>query len=164
MGEWVDTTIGEVLTLQRGFDITRAHQRSGDIPVVSSGGVGSYHDTAMAKAPGVVIGRKGTLGKTFYLSSDYWPHDTTLWVKDFKGSSSQFVYYFFLQLDVMGLMSGPQIPHSIETMCIRLAYGGQVEELRMISPQSSAHSTTRSPSTSGSQLQLLNSHSPSISP
>lgn len=110
MPEWKTTTIGDVLTLQRGFDITRAEQRPGSIPVVSSGGIGSYHDTAAAKGPGVVIGRKGTLGKTFYLPGDYWPHDTTLWVKDFKASCPRFVYYFFLNLDVMGLDVGSANP------------------------------------------------------
>lgn len=110
MSEWKTTTIGDVLTLQRGIDITRAEQRDGTIPVVSSGGIGSYHDTAGAKGPGVVIGRKGTLGKTFYLPGDYWPHDTTLWVKDFKGSHPRFVYYFFLNLDVKGLDVGSANP------------------------------------------------------
>jgi type I restriction enzyme S subunit len=27
--------------------------------------------------------------------SHYWPHDTTLWVKDFHGNEPRFVYYFF---------------------------------------------------------------------
>jgi type I restriction enzyme S subunit len=110
MSEWKTTTIGDVLTLQRGFDITRAEQRPGSIPVVSSGGVSSYHNTAAANGPGVVIGRKGTLGKTFYLPGGYWPHDTTLWVKDFKGNNSRFIYYFFVNLDVMGLDVGSANP------------------------------------------------------
>jgi type I restriction enzyme S subunit len=110
VSEWKKATIGDVLTLQRGFDITRADQRAGSIPVVSSGGIGSYHDTAAVHGPGVVIGRKGTLGKTFYLPGEYWPHDTTLWVKDFKGNHPRFVYYFFLNLDVMGLDVGSANP------------------------------------------------------
>jgi type I restriction enzyme S subunit len=57
-----------------------------------------------------VIGRKGALGTTFYLDCDYWPHDTTLWVKDFKGSLPRFVYYFFLNLDVKGLDVGSANP------------------------------------------------------
>ena len=44
-GKWIDTTIGEQATLQRGIDITRTEQRSGAVPVISSGGVSSYHDT-----------------------------------------------------------------------------------------------------------------------
>ncbi len=51
-----------------------------------NGGIKSYHDTAMVAGPEVVIGRKGTLGKLFYLENEFWPHDTTLWVSDFKGT------------------------------------------------------------------------------
>lgn len=107
---WIETIIGDQLTLQRGFDITKKQQCSGSVPVVSSGGIKSYHDVAMAKAPGVVIGRKGTLGKAFYLAEDYWPHDTTLWVRDFKDNNPRLVYYFFTGLDVAHLDSGAANP------------------------------------------------------
>ena len=107
---WIHTTIGEQAVLQRGFDITKRQQNPGSIPVVSSGGIKSFHDKAMVDAPGVVIGRKGTLGKVFYLEDDYWPHDTTLWVKDFKGNDPRFVYYFFTGLDVLHLDSGAANP------------------------------------------------------
>jgi type I restriction enzyme S subunit len=108
--EWIDTCIGNQVMLQRGFDITKDQQKPGSVPVVSSGGVKSSHNTAMVKAPGVVIGRKGTLGKTFYLEEDFWPHDTTLWVKDFKGNDPRFVYYFFTALDVLHLDTGTANP------------------------------------------------------
>ena len=107
---WVTTTIGAQLMLQRGFDITKDAQAEGEVPVVSSGGIRSFHDKAMVQAPGVVIGRKGTLGKVFYLETDFWPHDTTLWVKDFKGNDPRFVYYFFTGLDVKRLDSGAANP------------------------------------------------------
>ena len=107
---WQHTTIGNQLTLQRGYDITKSEQELGNVPVVSSGGIKSYHDKAMVQAPGVVIGRKGTLGKVFYLENDFWPHDTTLWVKDFKGNSPRLVYYLFLGLDVQHLDSGTANP------------------------------------------------------
>jgi len=92
---WIDTTIGDQATLQRGIDITKAEQREGDVPVVSSSGVSSYHDTAAVSGPGVVLGRKGVIGSVYYIDRDYWPHDTTLWVKDFHGNEPRFVYYFF---------------------------------------------------------------------
>lgn len=105
--EWTGTTIGEQLTLQRGFDITKATQQPGAVPVISSGGTNSNHSTAMVKGPGVVLGRKGIVGSVYFVKEDYWPHDTTLWVKDFHGNDELFAYYFFLakakdlaQLDV----------------------------------------------------------------
>ncbi|MDD5284642.1 MAG: restriction endonuclease subunit S, partial [Desulfuromonadaceae bacterium] len=107
---WKRTIVGDQIALQRGFDITKNEQIEGDVPVVSSGGIKSFHDKAMAQAPGVVIGRKGTLGKVFYLETDFWPHDTTLWIKDFKGNNPRFVYYFFTGLDVKHLDSGTANP------------------------------------------------------
>jgi type I restriction enzyme S subunit len=108
--EWKRTTVGDQVILQRGFDITKDQQNEGAVPVVSSGGIKSFHDRAMVQAPGVVIGRKGTLGKAFYLENDFWPHDTTLWVRDFKGNVPRLVYYFFTGLDVKKLNSGTANP------------------------------------------------------
>lgn len=107
---WFDTTIGEQITLQRGYDITKSQQRAGDIPVVSSSGIKSYHNEPKVRGPGVVIGRKGTLGSSFYLDCDFWPHDTSLYVRDFKGNNPRFVYYVFCGLDVKHLDSGSANP------------------------------------------------------
>ncbi len=93
--EWSLTTIGAQATLQRGIDITRDQQRSGSVPVVSSSGVSSYHDAPAASGPGVILGRKGVVGSVHFVAGDYWPHDTTLWVKDFHGNDPRFVYFFF---------------------------------------------------------------------
>ncbi len=93
--EWIQTTIGDQIQLQRGIDITKRDFRDGSIPVVSSGGVGGFHDTPTGTAPGVILGRKGVVGSVYYLPTDYWAHDTTLWVKDFKGNHPRYVYYFF---------------------------------------------------------------------
>ncbi|OGS91836.1 MAG: restriction endonuclease subunit S [Gallionellales bacterium GWA2_59_43] len=110
MSNFAKGKIGDLLTLQRGFDITKKQQTNGIYPVVSSSGVTSYHSEFMAKGPGVVIGRKGTLGSAFYLETDYWPHDTTLWVKDFKGNDPKFIYYFLKTLRLERLDSGSSNP------------------------------------------------------
>jgi type I restriction enzyme S subunit len=88
--EWQTRSLGETLKLQRGFDITVASQTAGDYPVVSSSGITSYHNQYMIKGPGVVTGRKGKLGLTHYIESNFWPHDTSLWVKDFHGNNKKF--------------------------------------------------------------------------
>ena len=87
---WSVGPLRSYLVLQRGFDITVAEQRSGNIPVVSSSGICSFHDRAMVKGPGVVIGRKGKLGDAYYVATDFWPHDTSLWVKQFKNVVPEF--------------------------------------------------------------------------
>ncbi len=38
------------------------------------------------------------MGELFYTEKDYWPHNTTLYVKDFKGNYPKFIYYFLQTL------------------------------------------------------------------
>jgi type I restriction enzyme, S subunit len=97
---WSECALGDVITLQRGFDITQKEQRPGRYPVISSSGPVSTHDQFKVDGPGVVIGRKGSLGGVYYSEGAYWPHDTTLWVKDFHGNNPLFVYYW---LQTLGL-------------------------------------------------------------
>lgn len=102
--------LGDLLTFQRGFDITKAEQSLGVVPIVSSSGISSFHNEAKVKGPGVVIGRKGTLGTVHYIDRDYWPHDTTLWVKDFKGSHPRFLSYFLSTLKLENFDTGASNP------------------------------------------------------
>lgn len=95
MSEWFQTTIGEQATLQRGIDLEPGERREGIYPVIASGGVFAYHDRPAARGPGVLLGRKGTIGTVHFTSGDYWPYSTCLWVKDFHGNDPRFVYYFF---------------------------------------------------------------------
>lgn len=90
---WKPAVLQDLVLLQRGFDITKAQQKTGDVPVFSSSGRRSWHDTAKVKGPGVIIGRKGTLGSVHYSETDYWPHDTTLWSKSLHGNNARFVFY-----------------------------------------------------------------------
>jgi len=96
--------------LQRGFDITKKDQVAGTVPVVSSSGISSYHDVAKVKAPGIVIGRKGSLGTVHYLDVDFWPHDTTLWVKEYKLAKPAYAYYLIQTLDFEAFDTGSVVP------------------------------------------------------
>jgi len=105
-----EKTLGEILTLQRGFDITKKEQTFGVVPIVSSSGISSYHNQVKVKAPGVVIGRKGTLGTVHYINKDFWPHDTTLWVKDFKNNDPRFISYYLKTLKLENFDTGASNP------------------------------------------------------
>ena len=91
---WKRCTLGECFTLKRGHDLPETHRVPGDFPVVSSSGVTGYHNEKKADGPGVITGRYGTLGDVYYVQEDYWPHNTALYVVDFKGNSARVVYFF----------------------------------------------------------------------
>lgn len=92
--KWVDCELGDIIELKRGYDLPKTTRVAGSIPVVSSSGESGFHNESKIKAPGVVTGRYGTIGEVFYLERDFWPLNTTLYVRDFKGNDPLFIYYF----------------------------------------------------------------------
>ncbi len=102
--------LGDFITLQRGFDLPIQDRRPGSTPIISSSGISDYHDEWKAKAPGVVTGRYGTIGEVFYTRQDYWPLNTTLWVKDFHGNDPHFSYYLLKTVDFLSCSDKSSVP------------------------------------------------------
>ena len=111
MGQWHRRTIGDLVTLQRGIDLPTAQRRPGSVPVMGSFGITGWHDEAACKGPGVIVGRSGaSAGVVSYIDRDYWPLNTCLYVRDFKGNHPRFAYYFLKTFDLAGLNSGSAQP------------------------------------------------------
>lgn len=100
MSDWQECLLGDIIELKRGYDLPKQDRVEGSYPIVSSSGVTGTHNEAKVKGPGVVTGRYGTLGEVFYITDDFWPLNTSLYVKDFKGNDPQFVSYFLRSLDL----------------------------------------------------------------
>ena len=78
---------------------------------------------AKVKGPGVVTGRSGSLGTVLLVLSDFWPLNTTLWVKEFRQSTPAHAYYMLKNLKLSGFNSGAAVPtlnrndiHSLPTV------------------------------------------------
>lgn len=99
ISNWKTKLLGNVATLQRGYDLSYRLRKTGPIPVVTSSGVEDMHSSAKVKGPGVVTGRYGTIGKVFFVPDDFWPLNTTLYVRDFHGNDPLFVSYLLRTID-----------------------------------------------------------------
>ena len=108
--EWEVKKIIDFAPLQRGFDLPTNKIIVGEYPVVYSNGILNYHNEYKAEGPGVVTGRSGTIGKVTYVESNYWPHNTSLWVTDFKGNNPKFVYYIYNHIELSRFASGSGVP------------------------------------------------------
>ena len=97
--DWKADRLGNVATLQRGFDLPHRFRKPGTIPIVTSSGIEHTHCEARVKAPGVVTGRYGTIGEVFFVRDDFWPLNTTLYVRNFHGNSPLFVSYLLRTID-----------------------------------------------------------------
>lgn len=110
MNEWKECSLGDVLTLQRGHDLPKTKMIAGNVPVAGSNGAIGYHNKATTKAPGVTIGRSGNVGNAYLYREDFWAHNTTLYVKDFKGNDEIFVYYFLKNINFAQFNAGSAVP------------------------------------------------------
>ena len=105
--DWDCLKLGNFIFLQRGHDLTWRDRREGDVPVMGSAGQNGTHDTAIAKGPGVILGRSGaSFGQAHYCEQDFWPHNTALYVTDFLGNHPLFVFYFLKSIDFSRHNSG----------------------------------------------------------
>ena len=121
---WEKIPLGDVLTLQRGFDLPVAKRIEGNYPIYASTGINGYHEKLKVKAPGVVTGRSGSLGTVLYASEDFWPLNTTLWVKEFKKVDPIFAVYLLRNLHLEQYNGGAAVPtlnrndvHRINVLC-----------------------------------------------
>jgi type I restriction enzyme, S subunit len=97
--DWSATNLGKFMMLQRGYDLPHRERKIGDIPIITSSGFGGTHSESRALAPGVVTGRYGTIGDVFYVQEDFWPLNTTLYVKNFYGNNPLFTSYLLKTID-----------------------------------------------------------------
>ncbi len=107
---WIKQKLGNVCTLQRGFDLPKRLRVAGDFPLVSSSGIIDSHIEAKVKAPGVATGRSGSIGNLFYIEQDFWPLNTVLYVKDFHGNSPEFIFYLLRHFNLKKYSGGTGVP------------------------------------------------------
>lgn len=107
---WSEARLGDVIELKRGYDLPKYKRTPGAVPVVSSSGSTDYHMESKVQGPGVVTGRYGTLGRVFFIQRDFWPLNTTLYVRDFKGNDPRFIAYLLQGLDFSAYSDKAAVP------------------------------------------------------
>lgn len=121
---WPSKKFEEVAFLQRGYDLPSSQQVIGAYPIITSSGNTGTHIEYRAKGPGVITGRSGSLGKVHFVEGDYWPHNTALFVKDFRGNEPRFIFYLLQWIGLKDVGSGSGVPtldrkqvHKLEVRC-----------------------------------------------
>jgi type I restriction enzyme S subunit len=107
---WEVGRLDDVLTLQRGFDLPTSDRTHGVYPVMAASGPNGCHDKFMVHGPGVTTGRSGVLGKVFFIHGDFWPLNTSLWVKEFKRVSPAYAFHLLRGLDFEIFNAGSAVP------------------------------------------------------
>lgn len=78
---WKVCKLGDLVELAYGKALKAADRRGGPIAVYGSSGIVGHHDHRLVRGPGIVVGRKGNVGSVYWSDADFFPIDTTFYVK-----------------------------------------------------------------------------------
>ena len=101
MSEWQHLKLGELITLNYGKALKAEDRKPGNVPVFSSAGQTGTHDQCLVNSEGIIIGRKGTVGKVYYSAEPFCCIDTAYYITP-KPESYNFQYLYYM-LQTLGL-------------------------------------------------------------
>ena len=110
MAEWKECLLGDLITFQRGHDLPKSKMSGNGYPVVGSNGIIGFHNEYTTEYPSITVGRSGNVGKPYIVYGRSWSHNTSLYIKEFKGTDPVFIYYFLQTLDLGNYAGGSAVP------------------------------------------------------
>lgn len=110
MSKWRETTLGEEIELAYGKSLPAHTREAGRFGVFGSNGLVGTHTEACVEGPGIVIGRKGSVGEVSYSGDAFWPIDTTYFVVNKGGHDWRYLYHLLRHSGLTGLNSHSAVP------------------------------------------------------
>lgn len=101
--------LSEILTIKNGKDY-KSHSK-GNVPVYGSGGIISYIDTAVYDKPSVLIPRKGSLDKLYFVDTPFWNVDTIFYTEiNTELVEPRYLYHYLKQAHLEKLNKAGGVP------------------------------------------------------
>lgn len=101
----------ELVTLKYGKRQADVEDSQGCIPIYGTGGVFGTANQALYDLPSILIGRKGTINKPFWVDKPFWCVDTMFYsiINDEK-VVPKYLYYNLSNIDFLNYNEGTTIP------------------------------------------------------
>lgn len=117
--EWREVHLRDICEFKYGKNLPESKRVPGKYKVYGSSSVTGTHNEFLVKGPGIIVGRKGTVGKVQYSKEDFFPIDTTYFVDiDSEQVNLLFLYYRLPLCGFEGMNSDAAIPGLNRTAAI----------------------------------------------
>ena len=107
---WRESRIGDEIELAYGKSLPAHVREKGPFSVFGSNGCVGHHSAPLVSGPGIVVGRKGSVGSVAYSEQDFWPIDTTYYVVNKNAHDWRFLYHLLSSIGLEALNSHSAIP------------------------------------------------------
>ena len=103
--------LGDLVQFIYGKGLPARDRKPGAVPVYGSGGIVDTHNQALVQGPGVVVGRKGTIGSVYWTARDFYPIDTTYYVvPKTEDTRLRYIYYLLKTLPLTRMNTDVAVP------------------------------------------------------
>lgn len=110
MTAWRVARLGDEIELAYGKSLPERSRIEGPVGVYGSNGAVGSHIEPYVSGPGIIVGRKGSVGEVVYSSGEFWPIDTTYYVVQKSDHNWRFLYHLLRFCNLTGLNSHSTIP------------------------------------------------------
>lgn len=108
---WKECVLSNLIDLKYGKSLPERDREAGEVPVYGSSGVTGYHNKPLIEGPGIIVGRKGTIGSVHYENRDFFPIDTVYYVEEDESKIGlKFTYYLLKTLPLNKLNTDAAVP------------------------------------------------------
>ncbi len=108
--EWKCRSLGEILSFEYGKGLPERVRVSGNVPVYGSNGLVGTHNIKLVGGPGIIVGRKGSIGEVTWSNCDFWPIDTTYYIKLQTNEDLRFIFFLLRTLNLTKLNKASGVP------------------------------------------------------
>jgi type I restriction enzyme S subunit len=132
---WETRNLGELLSLEYGKPLdASARSATGRFGVFGANGSIGRTDIAYREGPGIIVGRKGSVGAVTLIDDGFWPLDVTYFIEfDRARHNIYFLHYLLQSLDLPSLGKGvkPGLNRN-EAYALPVAVPERVEQHRIV--------------------------------
>ena len=107
---WNCLPLGDRINLAYGSGLPEEDREPGSIAVYGSNGVVGSHRRSLVDGPGILVGRKGTVGAVHFATGPFWPIDTVYYVLALASDNLRFLYHLLCYLPLKFLNAATGVP------------------------------------------------------
>ena len=114
-GAWEYKKFENVLSIKSGMSQKEIEVSDGIYPILATGGEIGRTNTALYDKESVLIGRKGTIDKPYYMNTPFWTVDTLFYSELKNNIDGKFLYFLFQCIEWRKLDTSTGVPSLTST-------------------------------------------------
>ncbi|HCQ3739452.1 TPA: restriction endonuclease subunit S [Escherichia coli] len=107
---WSSQRMSNIATLHYGKALKKTERIDGPYPVYGSGGITGSHNAYLVEGPGIIVGRKGSIGTIYWEDGKFHPIDTVYYVATKEEIPLSYLYYLMKTLNLPSMYTDAAVP------------------------------------------------------